>query len=286
LPGTIIEQSSAVLPLFNWGKGTTGKTSFVYGVSDGMYGCFGYDYDFQGVVAKRAWFMFDKEIVCLVAGLNTNGENDYVQTINQCLSKGEVKVNKQVFKSEKQVARNAKWVIHDSVAYYTKNIKSNLQIQNNIQTGSWKSVDTNGRADSIQSKVFTLGMKIGKAEKNKSYFYAILPGVSATDIKNYSFNKEIDILRNDSLIQAVCHKKLNRMQAVFYHKGTLSLPWNRLSLELRKAGLVIVKKTGNILEININQANVTNQFSVDLTANTVFENENVRIGGQRRIILH
>ncbi len=286
LPGTIIEQSTAVLPLFDWGKGTKGKTAFVYGVSDGMYGCFGYDYDLQNVVAKRAWFMFDKEIVCLVAGLNTNGENDLFQTINQCLLQGEVKVDKAILKPETRLTKNKTWVIHDSVAYYTQDLKSNLQIQNNLQTGSWKTIDTNGRGDSIQSKVFTLGMKIGSHVKNVSYYYAMLPGVSATDIKNYSFNKEIDILRNDSLIQAVCHKKLNQMQAVFYHKGTLSLPWNRLSLELRKAGLVIVKKTGNILKIYINQANVNRQFTMDLNANTVFENENVRIGGQRQIMLH
>ena len=277
LPGTIIEQSSETLPLFDWGKGTKGKTAFVYGVSDGMYGCFGYDYDFQGVKAKRSWFMFDKEIVCMVAGLNTNGESDFFQTINQCLSNGDVKVDKVVLKSETQVTKNAKWVIHDSVGYYTKNIASKLNIQNCYQNGSWKSIDTNGREGSIQSKVFTLGLKMGKNEKNRSYFYALLPGVGEKDLKHYCFDNNIKIIRNDSSIQAVYHKKLAQVQAVAYRVERILLPWNGLSLSLKTDGLIIIKKEVNFLIININNGNVNNQFRVNLDSISTFENELMKI---------
>jgi chondroitin AC lyase len=278
LPGTIIEQSNDVLPHFDWGKGTKGKTPFVYGISDGMYGCFGYDYVFEQIKAKRAWFMFDKEIVGMVAGLSTNGKSDFFQTINQCLSQGEVKVDKAVLKSETLVAKNAKWVLHDSVAYYTQNIASNLQIQNKIQTGTWKSIDTNGRADSIQSKVFTLGMKIGKNEKNKSYYYAMLPCIGEKDLKEYCFDKNIKILNNDAVVQAVYHKKLEQVHAIFYHAGKILLPWNGLSISLKTDGLIILKKFTNTLNIYTNNGNVTNELSMDLSSNFNIENNVFKIG--------
>ncbi len=277
LPGTIIEQSNEPLPLFDWGKGNTGKTSFVYGVSDGMYGCFGYDYDFENIKAKRAWFMFDKEIVCMVAGLTTNDDNDFFQTINQCLLQGEVRVDKAVLKSETQQTKSAAWVWHDSIAYYTKNLKSNLQIQSNLQTGSWKSIDTNGRRDTIQKKVFTLGLKIGNQEKNKSFFYAMLPGVGTNDLKKYCFEKNIKILRNDSTVQAVYNAELNQVQAVFYYAAQIQLPWKRLKLEVFKPSLIIIKKVQNKLEIQLSQPPLNSKFLVDISKKIKIENQNISI---------
>ncbi|MEI7676205.1 MAG: polysaccharide lyase family 8 super-sandwich domain-containing protein, partial [Bacteroidales bacterium] len=277
LPGTIIEQSNEPLPLFDWGKGNTGKTSFVYGVSDGIYGCFGYDYVYDNIKAKRAWFIFDKEIVCMVAGLTSNGDNDFFQSINQCLSKGEVQVDNEILTSETQQSKTVNWVWHDSIAYYSKNVETNLQIQNNIQTGSWKTIDTNGRADTIQKKVFTLGMKIGKHEKNKSFFYAMLPGVGTNDLKNYCFEKNIKILRNDSTVQAVYNKELGQIQAVFYHPNQIHLPWQRLKLNVLKPCLLIVNKKQNILEIHFSQTSSNNMVIVDISKIMNFKNENIYI---------
>ncbi|RZK62674.1 MAG: chondroitinase, partial [Pedobacter sp.] len=93
-----------IMPLWEWDKipGTTsrdyaddngstikkewgipGTTKFVGGVSDGVYGASAYDLDYDSVQAKKAWFFFDKEVVCLGAGINSASSQVITTTINQ-----------------------------------------------------------------------------------------------------------------------------------------------------------------------------------------------------------
>jgi len=44
-----------------------GATAFAGGVSDSLYGASAFELNFDSVTAKKAWFFFDKEVVCLGA---------------------------------------------------------------------------------------------------------------------------------------------------------------------------------------------------------------------------
>ena len=265
IPGLLSEQCDSPFPQYKWGVGSKGKTAFVYGVSDGLYGCFGYDYALESVTAKRAWFMFDKEIVCLVGGLNCASKSDLVQTVNQCLSKGDVVVDGKKSTIETQTLAKANWILQDSVAYYVKNCRAPLLIENCNQSGTWRSISEVGRTEIISKKLFTLSFNLGNKVQNASFSYAILPGVSAADMKKYNFDKEIMIINNDSISQSVFHKKLNQVQAVFYKPGTILLPWNNLSLSFKKPGLIIIKKTADVLEINISQPPFRENLNIELS---------------------
>ena len=52
-----------------WGE--SGSTEFVGGVSDGKYGATVYDMNYNDVKAKKSYFFFDDEVVCLGAGINS-----------------------------------------------------------------------------------------------------------------------------------------------------------------------------------------------------------------------
>jgi len=274
IPGLLCEQSDAAFPQFKWGVGSKGKTPFVYGISDGLYGCFGYDYALESVTAKRAWFMFDKEIVCLVGGLNCTSEYDLVQTVNQCLAKSEVVIDGKSSAIETQTLVKANWILQDSVAYYFKNIQSPILVENRLQTGSWKSITDVGSKEIQNKKVFTLSFNLGKKVENVSFSYAILPGVGAEEMKKYAFDKEIKLIANDSSLQAVYHKSINQLQAVFYKPGYLKLPWNNLTLELKKPGLVIIRRKGNVLEINLSQPPFSKKITLEIIENLKVTNEN------------
>ena len=99
------DEYTNIFPLWDWRKlpGTTclqgdrpfspggaGKKTFAGGVSDGTYGCAAFDFENDGVTAKKAWFYFDKEFVCLGAGITCAAENAVVTSVNQCLLKGDV----------------------------------------------------------------------------------------------------------------------------------------------------------------------------------------------------
>lgn len=144
LPGTLAEQKGP-LPLFTWGVGAEGKKAFAGGVSDGRYGATAYDYSYDNVTAKRAWFWFEKEIVCLAAGISCSTGNAVYQSINQCLQKGEVTVGSNGMRSQKmttgqRTASDIKWVHHDSITYFFPQPKT-VVVKAENQTGSWKDIN-------------------------------------------------------------------------------------------------------------------------------------------------
>ena len=74
-------------------NGQRGQRPFVGGVSNGQYGLAAMDFARGKLTAKKAWFFFDNEIVCLGAGLNCPTDFPVITSINQCLLKGDVLVS-------------------------------------------------------------------------------------------------------------------------------------------------------------------------------------------------
>ena len=252
VPGSLCEQDTTTLPLFNWGSGTKGVTSFVYGVSDGLYGCFAYDYQKEHVIAKRAWFCFDREIICMAAGIHFSSTNDLNQNINQCFSSGDIFVNGKVLTEPLVNGRTINRVYQDSVAYILTPSSYEVALQNSVKKGSWREINQSGSANIVTGKVFSLNINLGKKVNNGSLSYAIVPGITKLDAEKYRLGDHVTILRNDDKIQAVYHKQLNQVQAVCYSAGSLQLPWANKRLIFEKPGLVIVYNRENKIFATLN----------------------------------
>ncbi|HYH55813.1 MAG TPA: polysaccharide lyase family 8 super-sandwich domain-containing protein, partial [Anseongella sp.] len=104
------EEYAGVFPVWDWQKipGTTvlqkpalpppdaiqqkGLRSFAGAVSDGRYGAAAVDFKspLDGLEAKKAWFFFDREYVCLGSGISAPAPYPVATTINQCLLQQEV----------------------------------------------------------------------------------------------------------------------------------------------------------------------------------------------------
>jgi chondroitin AC lyase len=267
LPGSLCSQKSGTLPLFLWGAGAQGATSFVYGLNDGMYGCFGYDYNKDNVTAKRAWFFFDNEILNLVS--NVSGDSLY-QSINQCLLNGEV------WSGAKNKQGNIDRVFQDSVGYCI-NTTDKLVVKAENQTGSWYDINVSESAEPITKKVFSLGIDLGNKVVDKSYSYAILPAISLGDFKKYKLSNHVQILLNTKDIQAVFQKDIEQVQAVFYSAGKLDLPWNKLTIEMKKPGLVLIKKQMNNVIIDYSQPTDKKHVEFKLADKNLFQNDDLAI---------
>ncbi|MBC7888728.1 MAG: hypothetical protein H7Z13_12675 [Ferruginibacter sp.] len=269
LPGLLTKQTAGTFPLFTWGTGSEGNKPFVYGISDSLYGCFGYDYDKENVTARRSWFFFDNEIVHLANSIN--GDTVY-QSINQSLLNGKVWTSNLNSKNP-----GNQMAFHDSVGYCISPIGNDIYLKTTEQTGTWKEINLSASAASISKKVFSLGIDLGTNANNAAFSYTIIPAVSLDQFKKYNLTDHVVILQNNNSLQAVHQKDIEQVQAVFFSSGTVELPWDNISLQMKQPGLALIKKVNNKLVIDYSQPFPTKHIEIILDNKIVFVNNEIEI---------
>jgi chondroitin AC lyase len=222
IPGTTSRDYAIDQPtIAQWGE--KGSTDFVGGGSDSMYGVSVYDMNYNDVTAKKAWFFFDKEVVCLGAGIHSSAKENTITTINQCWLKGNVfalcndKIS-SINSNLSSVYTNLKWLLHDSIGYFF--IGGNaIHVSTETQKGDWYHINNSMSKKTVAGNVFKVWWDHGVQPVNAGYAYVVVPGLgSEKDMRSYDLN-DIKILRNDDTIQAVKHEGLARIGVVFYKAG-------------------------------------------------------------------
>jgi len=221
-----------------WGE--KGNMDFVGGLSDGKYGCTVYDMDYNQVAAKKTWFLFDQEIVCLGAGINSSEAENITTTLNQCWLKGKVSLagNKWLLADSEKLV-NPAWVWHDSIGYYfLQNTKA--VVSKATQKGSWKRINKGYSDEELSGKVFKLFIDHGLKPTNASYAYCVLPNVPLQKMKAKT-TANINVVANTNLVQAVANNALQMLQVCFYQPQTLS--YKQLKITVDQPCIVLIKKT-------------------------------------------
>jgi chondroitin AC lyase len=162
------------------------KTDFVGGVSDGTQGCAALDYVQDGVVAKKAWFFGTNSVVCLGAGINGDSKEPIVTTINQCLLRGDIRLQQNGSMQSFTAGGDAQfphveWVEHDGWRYVFPGGCA-AHIEAGPVTGNWNKVFRNPdtpKADVTRNR-FTLWLDHGNAPKNAGYACIITPAGETT----------------------------------------------------------------------------------------------------------
>jgi chondroitin AC lyase len=208
VPGVTCRDYATDRPVINaWDQ--PGNTNFTGGVSDGVNGASTYTLDFDSVKAKKSWFFFGKQVVCLGAGIQANAPENITTAINQCWSRGDVAIS-----SSKQ----AYW--QDSIGYYFQPGEK-VNYTNANQKGTWKHINNSQSADVVSGKVFKLWIDHGKHPQNASYAYVVIPGISARQFSSRSPFNQLKVIRNNDEQQAIFDVATNTLQAVFYLPGTI-----------------------------------------------------------------
>lgn len=231
-----------IMPLWEWDKipGTTsrdyaddngstikkewgipGTTKFVGGVSDGVYGVSAYDLDYDSVQAKKAWFFFDKEVVCLGAGINSASSQTITTTINQSWLRGKVIEDKS-------------FLLHDSIGYFFP-AGGEVKVTQQNQVGNWYRINQFQNKKEVSGKVFKSWFNHGVQPHDASYAYVVVPGIGAAAMQKYQLNA-VKIIQNTKDIQAVMHNRLSILQVVFYQGGALS--YNGIMVKVDKPCIV------------------------------------------------
>jgi chondroitin AC lyase len=231
-----------IFPLWDWRKlpGTTclqgdrphspsgyGTKSFVGGASDATYGCAACDFENGGLTARKAWFYFDREYVCLGADITCADENAVATAVNQCLLRGEViardAAGKKTIPRGRRALDGARWVHHDGVGYVFPNHPT-LHLETETRMGSWKDINGFQKPDEVSGDVFCLWIDHGSKPSAQSYEYLAVPGIAADEMDRYCARPQIEILCNTAEMQAVRHRELGITQIAFNNPGKLSAP--------------------------------------------------------------
>ncbi|QIP12322.1 DNRLRE domain-containing protein [Spirosoma aureum] len=223
IPGTTVPEITSYPKRTDFGT-YLGKSSFVGGVSDGVYGASAYAMNDYNTTAKKSWFFFDEEIVCLGAGIASGAAQNINTALNQCLLKTDVTIadgsgNVTVLsKGGRDYDSNLKWVLQGNVGYFFPK-GGKVSVSNQTQTGDWSKINSTIASETVSADVFKLWFKHGLNPSNANYAYIVTPGkTSASQMQAYNGNN-ISILANDSTMQGVRHNVLGVWQIVFYRAG-------------------------------------------------------------------
>lgn len=261
-----------VPPVYDWQKipGTTvvqkpelpsakeiqkmGLTDFVGAVTDGMYGAVAFDFKspHDPLVARKSWFFFDKEYVCLGAGISEflpiyqSGDSlPVVTTVNQCSLKGDVVVmngnqKSTILKGDHQLDE-AKWILHDGIGYLFPE-KQKIHLTNQAQSGSWYLINHQSgiSRNEVKIDIFKLWIEHGSNPQNAGYQYIVVPSANESEMERRIAGGDIRILANTREIQAVQNTNLNIVEIVFYKAGGIQLD-NGLTIMIDSPGMVIIK---------------------------------------------
>lgn len=262
-----------------------GLTDFVGAATDGKYAAVGFDFKspHDPLCARKAWFFFDEEYVCLGAGISTREELPVVTTLNQCLLRDDVTISAgnertMIDKGENEF-ENVDWVFQDGIGYVFPE-PSIVNIKNNKATGSWYSINKQSYSpkDEIKLDVFKLWLDHGKRPSDATYEYIVVPATSIDKLKRKNFKENITIISNTPEVQAVKHAGLEMFQAVYYKAGKVQITDN-LSLKSDNPGIVLVKmENQKVKEISASDPNrELANFRLSISSKIEKEGKNYKI---------
>ena len=263
IPGaTIVQKDSLHLYNIKNELKKIGLKDYVGAVTDGYYGAVGYDFQssHDPLVARKSWFFFDNEYVCLGAGISTKMNNEVNTTLNQTLLNGQVLISSngknKIIERGEQEYKNLDWIYHDNVAYLFPKPQT-VSVKNNFASGSWWRINNQGDSskDKVELGVFKSWINHGVSPSNASYQYIVKPNVSPEKINITTTLKNIEILSNTPYLQAVKNNHLDIVQIIFYKGGEVQIS-DELILKSSTPGIVMLKLKGNkISEISVSDPN-------------------------------
>lgn len=229
IPGVTSPQMSDI-PLAPNEWENYGTSTFAGGVSDGLYGASAYSYSdkYNGIntSAKKSWFFFDHEVVCLGAGINSDSSFPIQTTVNQCLHPQEASILLCSNQEQRTITDKGEnkydspdWVLHNKIGYdFPKG--GTIYLSNQTVEGSWNEINHTCSTNKIEQDIFTLGFDHGTTPQDATYAYIVVPNVlSASDMKTYHEKQDIEILANTNTMQVVRNKKSDIWQMIFYQQG-------------------------------------------------------------------
>lgn len=192
--------------------------------------------------AKKSWFMFDDEIVCLGSGIHNSSDTYATETIvenrklradasNRLIVNGMEKelylkpVDVKAMVNHKEdtsgiILKDVDWahlegnVEGSDIGYYFPGTAKQLQVRKTANTGNWADI---GTTQGINTENYLeLWFDHGKNPSDETYEYVLLPGKTAEETGQYAASPQVKVLKNTPQVQAVYHQQLKLTGANFW----------------------------------------------------------------------
>ncbi len=223
--------------------------------------------------AKKSWFMFDNEIVCLGAGI-TCGDSGGVHTtaenrrlgnpITSTFTLNGTAMTPTVGWSSNLPSASPSWcALSGTGGYYFPAGNSNLQATFVQNTGSWSQINSGDSSTVDTENYLKLWFNHGQQPANASYAYVILPNMSASSVSNYALNPDIIILTNTPYVQAVKKPALGVVAANFWTNGNSSADL----ISVNNKSSIITWETATNISAGISDPTQTNTSFITVTLN-------------------
>lgn len=272
LPGTTVDQTARV---DGSGQGVTTGQSWVGGAALSRdFGVAGMSLDAQAssLVAKKSWFLFDNEIVCLGAGI-TCGSTDAVHTTVENRRLGSTATNQFIVDGLTQTTApgwrgnfsGAQWCWLAGAGGYYFPGGAGIAALREARTNSWYAINhqlpSPNLTNAVSDNYLTLWLDHGVAPANATYAYTLLPNFSAGQVAAYATAPDITVISNTGSLQAVRETTLGIVAANFWAAGTNTADF----ITVNQKAAVIVRESGETIEAGISDPTQINPGSIDVT---------------------
>ncbi|MDQ8181018.1 polysaccharide lyase family 8 super-sandwich domain-containing protein [Pelagicoccus sp. SDUM812005] len=283
IPGTTTPLGEGPLPRVGSGKsGSKGTTDFAGGVSDGWYGCVGYDYEKDDVSAKKAYFAFDWGLVCLGAQIDSTRGRALRTTVNQTLLKQAVTVSREggvpdrMERGELRLSGGNSWASHNGLLYYFPGGQS-VVVKAERQHGSWRELSRRESDDPLSEEVFTI--EVAHAPDGKgAYAYAVVDEGQIKSASAFVDRLRFSVLENSAQLQAVLDEASGIVGLVFYEGGQLELG-NGYELEVDRRCAILIQEgiSGEFTLTVASPARETGEIRLSMERSSDGERRSVKI---------
>ncbi len=250
LPGVTNFQKLGPLPILTI-DGYRNKGDFSGGITNGKNGITAFKLNRDSLKANKAWFYLNNKIICLGSDITTNLPDAVSTTINQTFTKGDIQIFDNQIKTMSKgelTSSTLNWIYHNKVGYYPI-LSSKYKIINQSQSGSWRDIALiYEKENNIKKDIFTIEIEHGKQVKDAKYAYVILPGISISEMLNYT--PDFEVLSNTKEAQVIINKNNTLCMVVAYQPIEIKIVGLN-KINFKQAGLYMLEKKGNNWILNM-----------------------------------
>ncbi|EOR94163.1 hypothetical protein ADIARSV_2658 [Arcticibacter svalbardensis MN12-7] len=208
------------------------------------------------IAARKANFLFNKEMICLGAGITSSYSlAPTTTTLNQSYLKGSVLVNGATVPPRDNTYNDVRWIYHEGTGYVFRS-NTTAKMKTNFQSGNWYTIKQAQTNETVTADVFKLWLDHGNAPSNATYKYAVLPNFTSSETSIYATNMPVETVSNTSSLQAVSHKTLKQTGAILYLAGTVDIN-ETLKVAVDKPCILLINWGANPIKVTASDPNQT-----------------------------
>ncbi|WP_254280804.1 polysaccharide lyase family 8 super-sandwich domain-containing protein [Haloarcula marina] len=262
IPGTTIDTQSRS---DGNGSGYRNSIDWVGGASLDEIGVAGMALDpfSTSLDGKKSWFMFDDEIVCLGADLDSS-DSTPVETVvaNRRLNaSGDNALtvdgtSKSTSLGWSESLSNVGWIHLEGTGGYYFLGSPTIEAKRESRTGAWYDISTNESTTDYTRNYLTLWKDHGAAPSGESYAYVMLPNKTSSETSDYANNPEVSVIENSNTVQAVEATSLDAVGANFWSSGSAG------GITVDTEASVVVDESGRSMKVAVSDPTQNNSGTV------------------------